>query len=71
MLKVQRLIPRIHPRVLAPALNAMGTKRFVDWSFGHYLKIAPPEYALGGPHGARFASRGGVGAGAEPSPVAA
>ena len=23
----------------------MGTKRFVDWSFDHYLRIAPPEYA--------------------------
>jgi hypothetical protein len=19
-------------------------KRFVDWSFGHYLRIAPPEF---------------------------
>jgi len=23
----------------------MGTKRFVDWSFRHYLDIAPPEFA--------------------------
>jgi len=20
----------------------MGTQRFIDWSFGHYLRIAPP-----------------------------
>jgi hypothetical protein len=23
----------------------MGTKGFVDWSFDHYLRIAPPEFA--------------------------
>ena len=23
----------------------MGSKRFVDWSFSHYLAIAPPEFA--------------------------
>ena len=22
-----------------------GSKRFVEWSFGHYLRIAPPEFA--------------------------
>jgi flavin-dependent dehydrogenase len=56
MLKVQRLVPRVPPKLLAPALRAMGTKKFVDWSFGHYLKIAHPSYALGGPHGSSFAS---------------
>ncbi len=45
MLRVQRLVPRIAPRVLGPAITAMGTKRFVDWSFGHYLAIAPPSFA--------------------------
>jgi menaquinone-9 beta-reductase len=47
MLRVQRLIPRIPPRVLAPLIRLMGAKRFVDWSFGHYLEIAPPEFAAG------------------------
>ena len=42
MLRVQRLIPRIPPRVLGPLIRLLGTKRFVDWSFGHYLRIAPP-----------------------------
>jgi digeranylgeranylglycerophospholipid reductase len=56
MLRVQRTIPRVPPRVLAPALRAMGAKRFVDWSFGHYLRVAPPDYALTGPHGAAHAS---------------
>jgi flavin-dependent dehydrogenase len=44
MLRVQRLIPRVAPRLLGPALRAMGTKRFVDWSFGHYLNIAHPNF---------------------------
>lgn len=63
MLKVQRLIPRVPPKLLAPALRAMSTKAFVNWSFGHYLKIAHPDYALGGPHGSAFANAG-AGAGA-------
>jgi len=45
MLLVQRLLPRVPPRLLAPAVRALGAKRFVDWSFGHYLAIAPPEFA--------------------------
>jgi flavin-dependent dehydrogenase len=43
MLLVQRLVPRVPPRLLAPALDAMTTKAFVDWSFNHYLQIAPPS----------------------------
>lgn len=42
MLRVQRLIPRVPPRVLGPALTAMSAKRFVDWSFNHYLGLAHP-----------------------------
>ncbi len=49
MLRVQRLIPRIPPRALALGLRAMTAKRFVDWSFEHYLKVAHPDFALGGP----------------------
>jgi flavin-dependent dehydrogenase len=45
MLRVQRLVPRIAPRLLGPAVTAMGTKRFVDWSFGHYLGVAHPSFA--------------------------
>jgi flavin-dependent dehydrogenase len=44
MLRVQRLIPKIPPRLLGPAIRLMGAKRFVDWSFRHYLDIAPPEF---------------------------
>ena len=45
MLRAQRLVPRIPPRLLAPLIRLLGRRRFVDWSFGHYLRIAPPELA--------------------------
>jgi menaquinone-9 beta-reductase len=45
MLHVQRLIPRVPPRLLGSLIRLMGSKRFVDWSFNHYLRIAPPEFA--------------------------
>jgi flavin-dependent dehydrogenase len=48
MLRVQKLVPRVPPRILAPLLKLMGSKRFVDWSFTHYLRIAPPEFAGSG-----------------------
>ena len=44
MLRVQRLVPQVPPRALAPALKAIGNKRFVDWSFNHYLNIAHPDF---------------------------
>ena len=53
MLATQRLVPRVPPRVLGPALRAMASQRFVDWSFGHYLEIAPPSFALPPPAAAR------------------
>jgi flavin-dependent dehydrogenase len=48
LLRAQQLVPRVPPRLLARALSVMESKRFVDWSFGHYLAIAPPEFAAGG-----------------------
>ena len=42
---MQRLIPRVPPRLLGPAIRAMSSQRFVDWSFTHYLRIAAPEFA--------------------------
>ena len=46
ILRAQDWVPRVEPRVLARMLRVMGSKRFVDWSFGHYLRVAPPEFAL-------------------------
>ncbi len=48
MLRVQRLVPRVAPRLLAGGLRSMETKRFVDWSFGHYLNIAHPDFVSSG-----------------------
>jgi flavin-dependent dehydrogenase len=45
MLRVQRLVPRIPPRLLGPMIRLLGSKRFVEWSFEHYLRIAPPPSA--------------------------
>jgi digeranylgeranylglycerophospholipid reductase len=45
LLRVQRLVPRVPPRLLARALDGMSDERFVRWSFGHYLRIAHPAYA--------------------------
>ena len=49
MLWVQRLVPRVPPRILGPAIRLMSRKRFVDWSFRHYLNIAPPRFAGSAP----------------------
>ena len=49
MLRAQRLVPRVPPRLLALGLRAVETKRFVDWSFGHYLEIAHPRLVAEGP----------------------
>ncbi|HLM08213.1 MAG TPA: NAD(P)/FAD-dependent oxidoreductase [Thermoleophilaceae bacterium] len=49
MLHTQRLVPRVPPWLLAGGLRAMQTKGFVDWSFGLYLAIAPPEFAIPAP----------------------
>jgi flavin-dependent dehydrogenase len=48
LLRVQRLIPRIAPRVLGAALRAMESRRFVHWAFGHYLNIAHPDFVGSG-----------------------
>ena len=48
LLRVQRLVPRVPPRALTPALRAIGAKRIVDWSFNHYLRIAHPDFVFAG-----------------------
>jgi flavin-dependent dehydrogenase len=45
MLRVQKLVPRVPPRMLAASLRGMERGSFVDWSFGHYLRIAHPSFA--------------------------
>ena len=50
MLRVQKLVPKIPPRLLGPMVRLLAAKRFIDWSFGHYLEIAPPGFARGSAH---------------------
>jgi flavin-dependent dehydrogenase len=42
MLRVQRLLPRIPARLQRLLIALCGGRRFVAWSFGHYLRIAAP-----------------------------
>ncbi len=48
MLRGQRLVPRVPPRLLAVALRAMESPRFTNWAFDHYLKLAHPSFATAG-----------------------
>ena len=49
LLRVQTLVSRVNPTpLMTPALRALSAPRFIAWSFGHYLRIAPPEFALAG-----------------------
>ncbi len=45
MLRAQRTVPRLPARVQRGVVAAAGRKRFVDWSFEHYLEIAHPRFA--------------------------
>src|SRR3954466_619881 len=59
MLRAQRLVPRVPPRALACVIRTMGIRALVDWSFRHYLDIAPPSFARAGaaPPGPERAAR--------------
>jgi flavin-dependent dehydrogenase len=59
MLRVQKLLPRIPARLQGLIIRVCGRQRFVDWSFGHYLRIAPPDIPP-------FSAGGGRSPGAEP-----
>jgi menaquinone-9 beta-reductase len=48
MLRMQRLVPRVAPRLLGRSLHAIERKRFIDWAFGHYLDVAHPDFVAGG-----------------------
>jgi menaquinone-9 beta-reductase len=45
LLKGQRLLPRIPPRLLPGAFGLLSTEIVADWAFDHYLRIAPPSFA--------------------------
>ena len=41
MLRAQRTVPRVPPRLLRGVVGAMGRPALSRWAFGHYLRIAP------------------------------
>jgi menaquinone-9 beta-reductase len=49
MLQAQRIVPQVPPRLLRAAISSMQRRRLVDWAFGHYLRIAPPDLARAAP----------------------
>ena len=53
MLQTQHAIPRLRPRALRGMAQAMAHDAPAHWAFRHYLRIAPPAYALPGPPAAR------------------
>jgi menaquinone-9 beta-reductase len=44
MLRAQKLVPKLPARMQRFVIAALGRRRFIAWSFGHYLQIAPPEF---------------------------
>src|SRR5688572_12594266 len=49
MLQVQHAVPRLPPRALTAVVRAAARPGPAHWAFGHYLRIAPPEFALPAP----------------------
>ncbi|MEA2305790.1 MAG: hypothetical protein QOH43_3070 [Solirubrobacteraceae bacterium] len=63
LLRTQRAVGRInHLPVMDKVLRVLDSQRVVDWSFRHYLDIAPPSFAL---------QHGRADAPASPAPAAA
>jgi flavin-dependent dehydrogenase len=63
MLQVQHLVPRLSPRALAAVVRSLGRPGVAHRAFGHYLRIAPPEFALPAPPpAARAASAAAIAA---------
>jgi digeranylgeranylglycerophospholipid reductase len=52
LLRTQRAVPRVPPRLLALLLRGMRSRPFVRWSFEHYLRIAPPPERAAAPRAA-------------------
>jgi menaquinone-9 beta-reductase len=49
LLRVESLVSRVNPTpLMGPIVRAMDRRRFLRWSFDHYLDIAPPSFALEG-----------------------
>ena len=53
MLRAQQAVPRLHPRALGAVTRGFRRGAVSRWAFGHYLRIAPPQFALPAPPVAR------------------
>jgi menaquinone-9 beta-reductase len=49
MLRTQRLVPRLWPPLLNQVVGSLERRRFVEWSFGHYFRIASPDMVTAAP----------------------
>jgi flavin-dependent dehydrogenase len=45
MLNAQKIVPRLHPRLTTRVVAQMQRRALTDWAFGHYLGVAPPDFA--------------------------
>jgi flavin-dependent dehydrogenase len=45
MLRIQRWVPRLHPILTRALVGSMRIRPLTEWSFRHYLRIAPPDFA--------------------------
>jgi menaquinone-9 beta-reductase len=61
MLRMQRLVPKVPPRLLRAVVRGVGLRPVTRWSFGHYLDIAHPAFVSDGHRGQP--------AGVDPAPV--
>ena len=59
MLDIQRAVPRLHPRALGAMTRGFGRAAVSHWAFRHYLRVAPPEFALPAPPAPARATRDG------------
>jgi flavin-dependent dehydrogenase len=64
LLQAQHAVPRLRPRALGAVTRAFARAGVSHWAFGHYLRIAPPQFALPAPGGADAAVSGAVAAAA-------
>ena len=61
MKRWQDTVWRLRPRARDALVRSMTNRRAAAWAFGHYWRIAPPEFALPAPRGGA-AARGRRGA---------
>jgi flavin-dependent dehydrogenase len=49
ILRAQQIVPKVWPPALHGVVNSMRFSTLVDWSFGHYRAIAPPDFVKPAP----------------------